>query len=454
VLVAYRLIAPGSEWRLHRQWFGQSALGDLLSADSSLADAHKLYGCHDLLLEHKQALFDHLIGRWRDLFNLSFEVLLYDLTSTYFESNPPADENDKRRFGYSRDKRSDCVQVVIALIVTPQGFPLAYEVLAGNTKDSGTLKEFLDKIEKQYGKAERIWLMDRGIPTGKVLEQMRQSEPPVKYLVGAPKGRLNRLEKQLLDKPWHQARTGVGVKLLAQDDELYVLAQSEDRVKKERSMRRRQLKWLWARLKQLSTMKLKREDLLMKLGAAKQKTPTAWRLVHIEVDQDKAAFTYRLDREKLRRQRRREGRYLLRTNLTETDPAKLWSLYLQLVNVEEAFKNLKGDLAIRPIFHQSEKRIEAHILVSFLAYCLHITLTERLRALAPGLTARSALEKFAAMQMIDVHLPTTDGRELILTRTTQPEPELQLLLDKLKLQLPQQPPPRITPAQVAAAAAL
>ena len=455
VLVAYRLIAPGSEWRLHRQWFGQSALGDLLSADSSLADSHKLYGCHDLLLEHKQTLFDHLIGRWRDLFNLSFEVLLYDLTSTYFESNPPEDDNDKRRFGYSRDKRRDCVQVIIALIVTPQGFPLAYEVLAGNTKDNSTLKEFLDKIETQYGKAERIWLMDRGIPTEKVLEQMRQGDPPVKYLVGTPKGRLSRLEKQLLDKPWHNARPGVEVKLLAQHDELYVLAQSADRVHKERSMRRRQLKWLWARLKQLSTMKLKREELLMKLGAAKQKSPSAWRLVQVEVDKDKAAFTYRLDREKLRRQRRREGRYLLRTNLTETDPAKLWSLYLQLVNVEEAFENLKGDLAIRPIFHQSEKRIEAHILVSFLAYCLHITLTERLRALAPGLTACSALEKFAAMQMIDVHLPTTDGRELILTRTTQPEPELQLLLDKLKLQLPQQPPPRVTtPAQVAAAAPL
>jgi transposase len=454
VLVAYRLIVPGSEWRLHRQWFGQSALGDLLSADSSLADPHKLYSCHDLLLEHKPALFDHLIGRWRDLFNLTFEVLLYDLTSTYFESNPPADENDKRRFGYSRDKRSDCVQVVIALIVTPQGFPLAYEVLAGNTKDSTTLREFLDKIERQYGKAERIWLMDRGIPTETVLEQMRHSEPAVKYLVGTPKGRLSRLEKQLLDKPWHQARPGVEVKLLAEQDELYVLAQSADRVHKERSMRQRQLKWLWARLKQLSTMKLKREELLMKLGAAKQKSPSAWRLVQIEVDKDQAAFTYRLDREKLRRQRRREGRYLLRTNLTETDPAKLWSLYLQLVGVEEAFKNLKGDLAIRPIFHQSEKRIEAHILVSFLAYCLHITLSERLRSLAPGLTARSALEKFAAMQMIDVHLPTTDGRELIMTRTTQPEPELQLLLDKLKLHLPAQPPPKITPAQVAAAPAL
>jgi len=395
-----------------------------------------------------------LTSRWRDLFNLSFEILLYDLTSTYFESDPPEDDNDKRRFGYSRDKRSDCVQVVIALVVTPQGFPLAYEVMAGNTKDSSTLKEFLDKIETQYGKAERIWLMDRGIPTETVLEQMRHSDPPVKYLVGTPKGRLTRLEKDLLDQPWQQARPGVEVKLLSQPDELYVLAQSADRVHKERSMRRRQLKWLWARLKKLSTMKLKREELLMKLGAAKQKAPSAYRLVQIEVDKEKATFSYRLDREKLHRQRRREGRYLLRTNLTETDPAKLWSLYLQLVNVEEAFKNLKGDLAIRPIFHQSEKRIEAHILISFLAYCLHITLTERLRAMAPGLTARSALEKFASMQMIDVHIPTTDGRELVMTRTTQPEPELQLLLDKLKLKLPAQPPPKITPAQLASAAAL
>jgi transposase len=212
-------------------------------------------------------------------------------------------------------------------------------------------------------------------------------------------------------------------------------------------MRRRQLKWLWARLKKLRVMKLKREELLMKLGAAKQKTPSAWRLVDIEVDKQQAAFSYQLNKDKLRRQRRREGRYLLRTNLTESDPAKLWSLYLQLVHVEEAFKNLKGDLAIRPIFHQSEQRIEAHILVAFLAYCVQITLTERLRSLAPGLSARSVLEKFAAMQMIDVHLPTTDGREIILIRTTQPEPELKLLLDKLKLELPAQPPPKITTAQ-------
>jgi transposase len=447
VLVAYRLIAPGSEWRLHREWFKNCALGDLLGADFSLADSHKLYTCHDLLLKHKAALFDHLIGRWRDLFNASFEVLLYDLTSTYFESEPPLSQDDKRRFGYSRDKRSDCVQVVIALIVTPQGFPLAYEVLAGNTSDKTTLREFLQKIETQYGKAERIWLMDRGIPTEAVLEEMRHSDPPIKYLVGTPKGRLTRLEKQLMDKPWHSARPGVKVKLLPQQGELYVLAESRDRIGKERSMRRRQLKWLWGRLKELSAMTLTREELLMKLGAAKQKSPSAWRLVQIEVAKQAASFSYRLNREKLRRAWRREGRYLLRTNLTETEPAKLWSLYLQLVAVEEAFKNLKGDLAIRPIFHQKQKRVEAHIFVSFLAYCLHVTLGQRLRTLAPGLTPRSVLEKFAAVQMIDVHLPTTDGREIILTRYTQPEPELKLLLDKIKLQLPPQPPPKISAAQ-------
>jgi transposase len=444
VLVAYRLLSPGSEWRLHRHWYEHSALGDLLGADSALADIHTLYACHDRLLEHKEALFDHLVGRWRDLFNVSFDVLLYDLTSTYFESDPPADDEDKRRYGYSRDHRPDCVQVVIALVVTPEGLPLAYEVLAGNTRDCTTLKDFLARIERQYGKARRVWCMDRGIPTEEVLAQMRASDPPVQYLVGTPKGRLTRLEKALLDKPWQAARPGVQVKLLAQDDELYVLAESRDRIAKERSMRRRQLKWLWARLKKLSTMSLTREELLMKLGAAKAKAPAAWRLIAVDVDKCAARFTYRLDRHKLAQVRRREGRYLLRTNLTESDPAKLWQFYLQLVEVEAAFKTLKGDLAIRPLFHQLEQRVEAHIFIAFLAYCLHVTLGQQLKALAPGLTPRSVLEKFATMQMIDVYVPTTDERELSLTRYTQPEPELKLLLDKLKLALPAQAPPKIS----------
>ena len=454
VLVAYRLLSPGSEWRLHRHWFERSALADLLGADAALADVHTLYACHDRLLEHKEAVFDHLVGCWRDLFNATFDVLLYDLTSTYFESDPPTDDNDKRRHGYSRDHRPDCVQVVIALVVTPEGFPLAYEVLAGNTADSSTLRDFLARIERQYGKARRVWCMDRGVPTEEVLAQMRSSDPPVHYLVGTPKGRLTRLEEALLDKPWHAARPNVRVKLLAQDAELYVFAESRDRIAKERSMRRRQLKWLWQRLKKLSTITVTRDVLLMKLGAAQTKAPAAWRLIEIKLAKTGASFTYRLDRDKLRQVRRREGRYLLRTNLTESDPAKLWQFYLQLVEVEAAFRTLKGDLAIRPIYHQDEKRIEAHIFIAFLAYCLHVTLGQQLKALAPGLTTRSALEKFAAVQMIDVYVPTTDGRELSLTRYTQPEPALKLLLEKLKLTLPAQSPPKITIAELARTAAV
>jgi hypothetical protein len=454
VLAAYRLIAPGSEWRLHRQWYGHTALADLLGADDGLADPHVLYGCHDRLLAHKEALFSHLVGKWRDLFNASFEVLLYDLTSTYFESDPSLDEDDKRRHGYSRDHRSDCVQIVIALIVTPEGLPLAYEVLPGNTNDATTLRGFLERIERQYGKAQRLWCMDRGVPTEVVLEQMRTSDPPVRYLVGTPKGRLNRLEQALLTKPWREARPGVKVKLLADEGEMYVYAESQDRIGKERSMRRRKLKWLWARLAQLQAMSLTRDALLMKLGSAQSKVPAAWRLVSVEVAPGGASFVYRLNRKKLRQVRRREGRYLLRTNLTETDPVKLWGYYLQLVQVEEAFRTLKSDLAIRPIFHQDAQRIEAHVFVAFLAYCLYVTLGRQLKALAPGLTARSALEKFAAVQMVDVHIPTTDGRELMLTRYTQPEPELALLLERMRLELPAQPPPKISSAQVPAAHAV
>jgi len=462
-LCAYRLIDPGSEWRLHRQWFEQSAMGDLLGADfGQLAESHKLYECHDLLLEHKGKLFDHLTQRWKDLFNAKFDVLLYDLTSSYFESNPPFAEEDKRKFGYSRDKRSDCVQVVIALIVTPEGFPLAYEVMSGNTSDKTTLKGFLEKIQKQYGKAQRIWIMDRGIPTEKTLQEMRQSDPPVLYLVGTPKGRLSKLEEQLSQLPWQKAREGVEVKLLPQTGEVYVLAQSLDRLNKERSMRRRQLKGLWKRLKELQGMELKRDALLMKLGAARQQAPSAWRLVKVQLpgakqknqhDQkeqsQKNKLEFSLRKDKLREVRRREGRYLLRSNMTHKPEVELWEFYLQLTHVEEAFKDLKGDLALRPFYHQRQNRVEAHIFLAFLAYCLHVSLGRRLKDLAPGLTARSVLEKFKSMQMLDVHLPTTDGREVILTRYTQPEPDQQILLEKLKLQLPEQPPPKISAAPVA-----
>jgi hypothetical protein len=437
------LIDPGSEWRLHRHWYDTCALADLLGASFELVEIHKLYECLDRLLEHKRALFDHLTQRWKDMFNAKFDVLLYDLTSTYFESNPRFPEDDKRKFGYSRDKRFDCIQVVIGLIVTPEGFPLAYEVMSGNTADKTTLREFLKKIESQYGKAERIWVMDRGIPTEEVLQEMRENDPPVYYLVGTPKGRLNRYEKVLTERSWQKVRDGVDVKLLPQDDEVYILARSQDRILKERSMRRRQLKRLWTRLHQLKGMALTRDELLLKLGAAKQQSPSAWRLVKIDIPQKEEPLQFSLRRNKLRTVRRREGRYLLRTNLVGRDPAQMWELYTQLVHVEEAFKNLKGDLALRPIHHQKEERVEAHIFVAFMAYTLHVTLRRRLHDLAPGLTPRAVLEKFSTVQMIDIHLPTTDNRTVIMSRYTKPEPDLLLLLKQLQLSFPDQPPPKM-----------
>ena len=455
VLCAYRWIDPGSEWRLHREWYSKSAMGDLLHEDFALVAKDNPYRCLDKLVVHKAALFSYLQERWRDLFSITYDVLLYDLTSTYFESDPPFPEGDKRQFGHSRDKRSDCVQVVIALVVTPEGFPLAYEVLAGNTSDKTTLEMFLHKIESQYGKARRVWVMDRGIPTEESLAVMRrQTDPPMQYVVGTPKGRLSKLETELLKLPWQAARPSVQVKLLSQEQELFVLVHSQARVSKERAIRRRKLKKLWARLRELKEQRPSYQALLMKLGAAKAEAGRVWSLVKLSLpkaprtkkarEQRVAGFEFVLRKDKLREVFKREGRYLLRTNLKETDPAKVWEFYLQLVEVEEAFKNLKGDLCIRPIFHQLQRRIEAHIFVCFLAYSVQVTLRHQLRAKAPGLTVRQVLEKFGRMQMMDVHFPTTDGWELVFVRYTQPEKDQQLLLAQMNWELPPQSPPRIT----------
>lgn len=445
-LVCYRLIDPGSEWRLHRQWYECSAMAALLGEDFGLVQIDKLYRCLDKLLAHKKDFFAYLKAQWESLFQARFDVLLYDLTSTYFECTPP--EEGKRKYGYSRDKRPDCVQVVIALIVTPEGLPLAYEVMAGNTSDKTTLEEFLKKIEDQYGTSERTWVMDRGIPTEETLALMRSAEPSVRYLVGTPKGRLSRLEKSFLEIPWEQARESVDVKLLEHEGECYILARSGPRVQKERAMRRRRLKGLWKRLHQLQQQTLTRDQLLLKLGAAKKESGHAFKLVRLHLpEKDQAVtpknFTFALDKQHLRTVRRREGHYLLRSNLRGEDPAQLWHYYLQLTEIEQAFKELKSDLAIRPIYHQKDSRIEAHIFVAFVAYCLQVTLKSRVRALAPGLTPRAVIEKFAAIQMVDVHLPTTDGRQLLFSRYTQPEKDQQLLLSQLKLHLPPQPLPRI-----------
>jgi len=447
-LVVYRLVDPGSEWRLHRQWFDASAMADLLDSDFCLAEKNTLYRCLDRLVEHKDDLFKFLVRRWGELFGAKFDVLLYDLTSTYFETDEDRGPEDLRQFGYSRDKRGDCRQVVIALIVTPEGFPLSYEVMGGGTADSTTLSGFLDRIEHRYGRANRIWVMDRGIPTEDSLAKMRSIG--ASYLVGTPKGRLTKLEQAFVNQPWAKVRDGVQVKRLATEDDVYVLAQSDARIDKERGMRRKRLRRYIERLKALQGQSLTRDQLLMKLGAAKHDAGRAAGLVKVTWPKEApgtASLEFKLDRDRLRQVRRREGRYLLRTNLTAQQPDALWTFYIQLTEVEQAFKEIKHDLAIRPIFHKTEQRIEAHIFVAFLAYCLQVTLKAKLRCVAGGTTPREVIAKFRTMQMVDVHLPTTDGRELTLSRYTQPEPEHRMLLDQLRLSLPSQPPPKITAAQ-------
>jgi transposase len=449
LLVVNRLIDPGSEFRVHRHWFDQSAMDVLLGQDFAVAEKDRLYRCLDRVLEHKQELFVHLQQRWKDLFDAEFDLLLYDLTSTYVEGE--AEQNPKARYGYSRDKRPDCKQVVIALIVTPAGLPLAYEVMAGNTSEKTTLRGFLERIERLYGKARRVWLMDRGIPTEALLQEIRTSRQETFYLVGTSRAKVKQYEKRWLELPWHKVRESVEVKLFAQGGELYVLAKSEGRQAKEMAMRRKKLARLLRKLRAMRRSCPKRDQLLMRVGAAKTDAGRAFGFVKInlpQADQEvtKETFTFQLDKARLKETEMRDGHYLLRTNLVAEDPAVLWDRYVQLTQIEAAFKCLKSDLGIRPIHHQLEHRVDAHILIAFLAYCLTVTLRHRLRMQAPGLTPRAVLEKLAGIQMLDVSFPTTDGRRLVMPRYTEPNPEQALLLHQLNLVLPQQPPPRISTA--------
>lgn len=452
-LVVYRLLEPGSEWKLHRGWFERSAMADLLHDDFRLAAIDTLYRCHDLLLKHRDKLFEHLKERWAGLFGATYDILLYDLTSTYFEvdANGPVAQNSRlKAFGYSRDKRPDCLQIVIALIVTPEGLPIGYEVMRGNTSDKTTLADMLEKVAARHGRQRRTWIMDRGIPTEETLQQMRATSPSTRYLVGTPKGRLTKLEKALADKEWQEVKDDVHVKLLPRDGEVYVLARSLPRRDKESAMRRKKLKAYWARLKELQGREnLTRDELLLALGAAKEKAGrNAQRLVIVHLPTTgqkvtKETFRFELDRGKLRETRRHEGQYLLRSNLTGEDPEELWRNYMHLTRIEESFRTLKGDLGLRPIFHQLDGRIEAHVFISFLAYCLHVTLEKYNKKKATGLSSRSVLERLSEIQMLDVTIPATDGREVRMRRYTKPEKVHQLLLDQLGFALPAQPPPEI-----------
>ena len=446
LLVVNRLIDPGSEFRVHRQWFDQSAMAELLEADFAVAEKDRLDRCLDRILEHKAALFQHLRERWQDLFQAQFDILLYDLTSTYIEGEGA--EIPKAKYGYSRDQRFDAKQVVIALVITPEGFPLAYEVMDGNTSDRTTLRSFLGKIESTYGRARRVWVMDRGIPTEAVLAEMRSSERQIFYLVGTPRSKIRQHEKKWLDLPWQKVRQAVEVKLFADAGELYVLAKSEGRRAKERAMRRRKLARLVRKLRAMRRNGPRRDQLLLRIGAARKEAGSAFRFLQLQLPREGEAvtrnnFQFRVDQDKLAAAELQDGYYLLRSNLLNEDPTVLWERYVQLAQIEAAFKSMKSELGIRPLYHQLGHRVEAHILVAFLAYCLLVTLKNRLQALAPGLTPRAVLEKLSTIQMLDVWLPTTDLRWLVMPRFTQPQADQTILLHKLHLALPQQPPPRI-----------
>ena len=446
LLVVNRLLDPGSEFRVHRQWYRTTAMDALLGTDFAVAEKNRLYRCLDRVLEHKQELFQWLHQKWADLFQAEFEVLLYDLTSTYFEG--AMEENPKAKYGHSRDKRTDCLQLVIALVITTDGFPLAYEVMDGNTSDRTTLRGFLDKIEKTYGKAKRMWVMDRGVPTEEILQEMRDPAREIFYLVGTPKGKIQQYEKKWLDLPWQQVRESVEVKLFEQDGELYVLAKSEGRRAKENAMRRKRLARLLRKLRAMRRNLPSRDQLLMRLGAAKSAAGRAFPFVHLQVpekDQQvtRETFQFRVDKKKLQEAEWHDGHYLLRSNLTAGDPRVLWTRYVQLTQIESVFRSLKSELGIRPIYHQLEHRADAHILIACLAYCLQVTLKQRLLLHAPGLTPTAVLEKLAEIKMIDVWIPTVDQRWLVLPRYTQPAPDTKLLIEKLKLQLPSQPSPRL-----------
>ncbi|MBC8217333.1 MAG: IS1634 family transposase [Planctomycetes bacterium] len=449
LLVVNRLIRPGSEFYIHRQWFDQTAMDELLRTDYRIAAKDRLYRCLDRILRHKEELCKHLKSKWEDMFGIEFDVLLYDLTSTYFEGL--CEQNPKARFGYSRDKRSDCRQVVIALIVTPEGFPLGYDVLPGNTLDKTTLRLFLDKIESMYGKARRVWVMDRGIPTEETLSFMRDNG--LHYLVGTPRSMLNRFEEKLLDLDWKRANDNVVVKLLSNDNELYVLAKSKDRRAKERAMRKHKLRKYLEGLEKLRKNCRSRDRLLERLGALKQQAGKSSKCVDLTIPSQGGRvtpenFSYTLNTEAYKKTILRDGMYLLRTNSTETEPDVIWRRYVLLTQVEAAFKSLKSDLAIRPVYHQLEHRVDAHIFVAFLAYCLMVTLRQKLSFGAPGLTARDVLDKLGTIKMIDVRIPTADGRMLEMRRYSQPEIEHRIILDKLKMDLPAQPPPKVYSRQL------
>ena len=491
-IVLYRFTDPGSELRMHTNWLANTAVEELIGP-GALTGRSTLYSCLDRVIwnsdewkkprgerkgSFKDEFFYFLRDRWAGLFGSTCDVVLFDLTSTYFEvDGTKALESDLQRYGYSRDKRGDCLQVVVALVLTPDGFPLAYEVMPGNTSDKETQMPFVRRLEEKYGKIGSLWLMDRGVPTEKTLKEMRESG--YRYLVGAPRGHLKVLGDKLKKSDWQNVQEGVDVKMAKADDvtakdadgkettvpgDTFVLTRSAARSLKETSMRAKRIRSAMKTLFRLdgrigrskwrkaepSKRELTRDELIQRLAVAGSKAGGSWKMISITIPKEgekvtPETFKWKLDWERIREARANdEGTYLLRTNLPECDPKTLWKRYMIQGEIEYAFRELKNDLGLRPVYHQLDDRIEAHIFTAFMALCLLQTLRAIAREHAPGLTPRQIIDKFRAVKMVDVVMPTTDGRIVTLPRYVEPKPDLAILLDRLGLALPAQPPPKIS----------
>jgi hypothetical protein len=450
LLVVNRLCAPGSELSVHERWFERTAMDHLLGCGGAIAGKDRLYRALDKLQPLKAALERHLGERWKDLFAADTQVLLYDLTSTCFEGL--AEEVAGAVHGYSRDHRPDCRQIVLALVVTVEGLPLTYQVFPGNTNDATTLRQIIDTIEAQYGRRDRIWIFDRGLVSQENLDLLNQRE--IGYLVGTPRQRLDEFERELLQGDWKSVvgRPGVRVQLIEREDELYVLARSQERAQKELAMRRRVLGGLSRDLRALGRAVrqghlVNQRKIDQRLGRIQERWPTAWGYLQC-IDAGRGGVIWKWDSRQLRRRKLRDGAYLLRSNLARVDPEILWRQYVQLTEVEEAFRVLKSELNLRPIWHRIDRRVEAHVFMAFLGYALWACLKQKLRAVASSITPARTLESLAGILMVEVWFALRDGRRICLPRITEPEAEQQLLLHHLKWSLPDQPPPKIYPRDV------
>ena len=451
LLAVNRLLDPRSELFVHEKWFPQTAMDVLLDCDFAVAHKDRLYRCLDRIVEHKGELEKHLAAKWKDLFGASFDIILYDLTSTYFEGSAEGVAKAKR--GYSRDHRPDCKQLVIALVVTAEGFPLTYEIFDGNKIDSTTLKHIVEAVEGKHGKARRVWVFDRGITTEDNLQWLR--ERGACYLVGTPKPQLKAFEQHLTEKDWQKASSEVEVKLCPNDNDVYVLARSQGRVQKEHAMRRRVLK---ACVRDLIKLKrsvargsLKDSKLIeRRIAHLEERHRPMWRfLKHCRHDETKQCIQWEWDREKWQAAVNRDGAYLLRAHWPgQHNAAELWQTYVQLTEAEAAFRTMKSEIKVRPIWHQLGHRIEAHIMVAFLGYAMHVCLKKLAARKAPSLTSWQVLQHMRKIVLVDVEFDTTDGRAITLPRITIPEKEQAALLLQLGWTLPEQPPPRIRRAQV------